>query len=663
MLTVMTVLFIQAVNAEEGKTRISEQSTFTLGEVVVATDSETPVDTDNHVDEQKLRQFNRDTLADALDLLPGVTLSRTGSRNEQTVYVRGFDIKHVPIFIDGIPVYVMYDGYPDLGRFSTFDLSRVILSKGFASVLYGPNTMGGAINMVSKRPENALEMNAGVGAASGDTCNAYINLGSNQGNWYIQGGGAYVDQDYFPLSYNFNPASAEGGDRRENSYHTDWKANLKIGYVPGGRNDDEYAFSYIRQEGEKGSPPYAGADASQKVRYWQWPQWDKESYYFTSRTGIGETGYVKMRLYYDTYNNSLFSYDDDTYSTISRPYAFRSWYDDHTSGGSMEAGARFFEDHDLKLAFHYKKDTHKERDEGQPWRTFEDDIYSLGVEDTMDMTSSLRVVAGASYDTIQSGRAEEYDFKTDVVSVFPDADASGANAQAGLFYSISDNGVLHTTVARKTRLPDMKSRYSYRFGTALPNPGLDPETAVNYEIGYKDTLVERIQIKAAIFCNDIRDYIQFARVPDPNDPDTLLNQNQNVGKVLIYGAEAEAGVKITETIETGLNYTYTEWDNRSNSDKVTNIPNHKFFAYLAYQPFDRLNLQTNIDYVSRRYGSTDGVRVAERYVVADAKALYQLTKSISAEAGLNNIGDTDYEIEEGYPEAGITYFANLMYRY
>lgn len=43
----------------------------------------------------------------------------------------------VPVFIDGVPVYVPYDGYVDMGRFTTVDLAQVSVSKGFASILYG----------------------------------------------------------------------------------------------------------------------------------------------------------------------------------------------------------------------------------------------------------------------------------------------------------------------------------------------------------------------------------------------------------------------------------------------------------------------------------------------------------------------------------------------
>lgn len=77
----------------------------------------------------------------ALNLLPGVTLTTSGPRNESMVSIRGFDLRQVPVYMDGIPVYVQYDGYVHLARFTTFDLSAVDISKGFSSVLYGPNSL------------------------------------------------------------------------------------------------------------------------------------------------------------------------------------------------------------------------------------------------------------------------------------------------------------------------------------------------------------------------------------------------------------------------------------------------------------------------------------------------------------------------------------------
>ena len=65
--------------------------------------------------------------------------------------VRGFNQRYVPVFFDGIPIYVPYDGYIDTGKLPTANLSEITLTKGNSSVLYGPNAMGGVVNILSKK--------------------------------------------------------------------------------------------------------------------------------------------------------------------------------------------------------------------------------------------------------------------------------------------------------------------------------------------------------------------------------------------------------------------------------------------------------------------------------------------------------------------------------
>ena len=125
-------------------------------------------------------------------------MDKKGPRAEQNFYVRGFDSRRVPLFIDGIPVYVPYDGNADYGRFSTFDLSRIDISKGSSSVLYGPNTMGGAINLITKKPSKELEGNLGYGFETGRSGKTYgnnvdLNVGSKQELFYVQAGGSFME--------------------------------------------------------------------------------------------------------------------------------------------------------------------------------------------------------------------------------------------------------------------------------------------------------------------------------------------------------------------------------------------------------------------------------------------------------------------------------------
>jgi outer membrane receptor protein involved in Fe transport len=112
---------------------------------------------------EEFRRHERWNATDAVNLLPGVMIENIGNRNERVVFIRGFDSRQVPLFVDGIPVYVPYNGSIDLGRFTTFDLAEIQVTKAFTSVLLGPNTLGGSINLVSRRPTSSLRGGRGCG--------------------------------------------------------------------------------------------------------------------------------------------------------------------------------------------------------------------------------------------------------------------------------------------------------------------------------------------------------------------------------------------------------------------------------------------------------------------------------------------------------------------
>ncbi|OPY68188.1 MAG: Colicin I receptor precursor [Syntrophorhabdus sp. PtaU1.Bin002] len=640
----------------------NEVGIFTLGEIeVTAKDEEAKNITTDKLGDEEMRQFNRDTVASALNLLPGVTLSQGGARNEQMIYVRGLDVRHVPIFLDGVPIYVPYDGYPDLGRFTTFDLSEIVMSKGFTSVLYGPNTMGGAINLVSRRPEKALEGNAGVGWFTGNGYQGYANLGTNQKRWYAQGGISYLNSDYSVLSDDFKPTRArtEDGGKRENSYYRDRKYNLKFGLTPA--EGHEYAVSYFNQHGVKGVPPYTGTDSTQSARYWQWPYWDKEGLYFNSRTPIGDKSYAKTRLYYDKYQNSLATYTDGTYSRIS-PSSSLSNYDDYTYGGSIELGTSVIPRNLLKLAGHYKADVHREQDTpANPYERTEEKIFSIGLEDTITITKRLYAILGISYDRQWVVEAENY-YRNTMYNL-PEGNTDAWNPQGALFYSLTDTAKINFSVSEKTRFPTMKDKYSYRWNSAIPNPDLKPERARNYELGYQDVLFKRVALKTALFYRDIKDFILQATVPDPNNPGRTTSQNQNVGHVEQYGFEVDLTASLMTTLDAGINYTYLDNNNRSSSDKLTDVPEHKLFVYAKYTPIKALSLLADLETDSKRYSSTNGVRIAKGFTVVNAKAMYEIIKGLQIEAGVRNVLDKNYTLYEGFPMSGRTFFSNLTYRF
>jgi iron complex outermembrane receptor protein len=281
-----------------------------------------------------LRWLDAKTVNEAAEVAPGVSLHRVGPRNEGMLYIRGFDLRQVPLFIDGIPVYVPYDGYVDLDRFVTDDLSEVRITKGLTSVLIGPNALGGAINLVTKRPTKPFDGLFNVTFGSGNEREFDTTVGVMRSGWYVQGTGSWLQSDNFPLSGDFVANALEDGGARNNSSRRDAKGSIKFAITPSGRG--EYAVTYIIQRGQKDVPPYAGTDSAVRPRFWRWPDWDKDSVYFVSNTLLKGSQYVKGRAYYDRFYNELDAFDDASYTTITRPSSFRSIYDDYSAGGSLE---------------------------------------------------------------------------------------------------------------------------------------------------------------------------------------------------------------------------------------------------------------------------------------------------------------------------------------
>jgi len=645
---------------------LADDDIFDLGVIEVNAKVEQPSDKETLTYEDIARN-NRNDVASALDLLPGVSVQNLGARNERLIYLRGFNSRQVPLFMDGIPVYVPYDGNVDLNRFTTFDISQIDVSKGNASVLYGPNTLGGSVNLVSRRPSRKLEANltTGMGMDSRFDANYYqtaLNFGSNQGLWYIQGGASYLDRQFWRLSDDFKPAASEDGGIRENSGNTDYKGNIKLGLAP--NDTDEYALTYSHQSGRKDTPPYAGTDKTASPRFWRWPYWNKESVYFLSRTQFGDAHTVKLRAYHDTFENSLQSYDDARYNSMRRPYAFDSRYDDYTFGGGIEYGNTWFDQHELKLAFSYKQDVHREvGNKGQPQQRFADELFSYAIEDSYTPIEDLRFVVGASYDQQKQIQAQNL-IDNQLVS-FPLSGTKDAyNVQGSAFYQIADDLQLHASLARKTRFPTIKDRFSYRLGTALPNPALQPEDALNYELGLDGKALGWLDYGGNLFFSQIDNTIESVTLPNDSCSHPPCSQLQNIGQQENLGVELFATAQINDQWRAHANYTWLDRNNISNPGIYpTDTPRHKIFTYLEYQPMQYLRLLASAEYNGKRYSNTTGTRIAEDFVVGNLKATFIATEQLSAEFGVNNVADQNYAYEEGFPEPGRNYFANLNLSY
>lgn len=665
----------------------SADGVFKLGKVDVNATADSLSGVTTVIDAQEIEAKERKTIAEAINLLPGATIQNFGARNEQMIMIRGFDVKHAPLFIDGIPVAVPYDGYVDFSRFNTFDLAEIEVTKGLASPLLGANTFAGAINLVTKKPSKTFEGEAGAGIFSGDGRTGYIHLGTNQDSYYIQGSFSKTTRDTYPLSDDFvvkNATNEDGGDRN-NAYASDRKINLKAGWTPNAT--DEYAINFIDQHSDKGVPPDEALNLS-KRGFWQWRYWDKRSLYFLSKTDFGNW-YVKTRLFNDTFKNSLAIYTNNTYSTYSYSgIGNPSWYDEYTRGGSVEAGIRLSSANTLKGAVHYKIDDHQEGG-ANTTAVYEmkDTVASIGIEDTHRFSDALRLVVGASYDKEKIDFADNTNYgQTDsytdsdgnavdgysTTKEFAQGDTSSFNPMIKLEGDIDKTFSWYGGISKKSRIPSLKDRYSFKFKTYVPNPDLNIEKTINYEVGATKSF-GTASLSGAVFYADVKDYIQSSYIPLWYGT-TQQQQLQNIGEVTSKGFEFSATYAPTEMLTLEGSYTYIDMTNEvDESQKITDVPQDKFLLSVTLNPVENISWLNTYEYDSERYASTGTTGTAPNIKntygttgcvsVWNTKLAYQATNSLTFEAGINNVFDRNYYYSYGYPEAGRVYYGNVRYKF
>ncbi|MBO9499469.1 MAG: TonB-dependent receptor [Novosphingobium sp.] len=677
-----------AAHAEDASTDTADKA-FTLGQILVTSDRAPESDVtigSGTLDQKAMEAFQANTLDDAVNMIPGVIAGNSGgSRNERLIFVRGFDRFQVPLSIDGIRVYLPADNRLDFGRFLTPDIAEVQVAKGYASVLDGPGGMGGEINLVTRKPTQALEAEV-RGTLELDRSLDYAAytvfglLGTKHDQWYAQASFARSSRDHWKLPASFTPTVNENGGDRDFSDSSDWRVNVKAGFTPNAT--DEYSISYTRQEGAKEAPIHLTSTVNSVRRYWTWPEWNIESMYFLSSTAISDAITLKTKLYKSNYYNMLRSFDSAAENTQTTPRSFDSPYSDTALGGSGEFDFKLADADHLSLAAYYRRDEHNESQTSAPdlagasaepnQRSLEK-TYSVAAENRYDITGALRFTVGVSYDWRDLIEAQEYNSTTHTLFSFPLKDAHGWNAQGRLDWTGADGTSAYASVSSRIRFPTLFERFSSQFGTADPNPGLEPERATNFEIGGVKQFGP-LRASGAVFYSALNNALVTVRTTGG------LNRRENIGSADYYGAEISLEGQITPSLSAGVNYSYIhrsfDVGTPPSGDfirdfQLTDVPAHKGMAWVRWEPVKRLTIMPSLEFTSDRptiqaatvnndapvYYDLSG------YVDVALRADYAINDRIKLGVGAKNLFDKYYLLTDGFPEPGRSFYATIQAKY
>lgn len=689
-------------------TPASAANIFGLGQieqVTITASPFAPVIGESTVEAEDIYKFNATTLDRAIDLVAGANASTTGGpRNERLFFIRGFDRFQAPLFIDGIRVYLPVDNRVDVGFFNTANLSQIQVQKGYVSVLSGPGALGGAINLVTRKPTKAFEYEArsGVALAGSGSYNGYnasLLAGGATQRYYWQASGTMTRTDKWELSEDYKPSASENGGPRNHSESGNWGANFKFGVTPNAT--DEYSLSYSGTWGEKNAA-FSTIEALAGQKDWRWPYWDLQNIYFLSHTSLGGSAYVETKAFYTEFKNLLVSFDNANFNTQRLARSFDSYYDDNAWGGSIEAGTGILGERDLiKGAFFFRRDIHREwqtvfspRTFTEPVQPSVEDTFSIAGENRFHVTNQIDFVAGASYDWRKLHKAIEFIDPTATVPgsvvVFPLSDGDALNGQGALIYNYSGSGHVYANISSRARFPTLMDRFSTRFGSSLSNPDLKEERMTNFEIGGGDTFAG-VRPEGAAYYREVSNFLEsvpiiFCDTTSVVTPkncvgiggaagvNTAVNQTQNVGNGHFLGFELSADTRVFDNLQLGIRYSYIDrtLDAQDPANPalpanfhLTGVPQNQIFAYATWDILPGLSFTPSIQAATRRWSNTQTTNLyiqTGSYFMVNFTAQYALTETIDIEAGGRNLFDENYQFTNGFPQEGRSFFVNVRMR-
>jgi outer membrane cobalamin receptor len=601
----------QEEKKKEEKTPVITEEILVVGEAP----KDRPVSSITVLDETQIEQIKPLDLSEAIRYAPGVTVT-FGDKSVYTLKLRGVDSRRIALLVDGIPVYEPYYSTFDLKTVSVDGIDSLKLTKGPSSVLYGPNTLGGIVNVVTQRPTGkpTLSLHASYGELN--TRNLGLRSGFQLNQWAFSGSLQYQDSDGYYIP------NKEAGERLER-INTDYKrANLngKIYFNPS--NNTEIILNAGIHLSDYGMPPDIVAS---RPRYWRFKKWNRYSFNAGGYTALSEKSIIRYRAFYVQHDNVLDMFADSKLTQMR----FESTFDNSTYGLFGLADISTSRSNKLKFSLSFQRDIARAQDDaGAPWNEYDQGTFSLGLEDHFTFADNWVLVAGLSLDYLNKYTGEN---------------TSRFNPLVGIKYTPLPQLDLHFSFSQKSRFPSMRSMYSDSSG----NPDLLSETGTIWELGF--TYNEHFLLSGAAFLTRFKDLIDSVRLPEYDFERIYFN----IGRARIDGFELQLQKAFQKGALT-LNYTFLDHWNESDDQPLTVISKHNLnFDFQVFPvPDFRITLLGLLASSSSWLNiDTNELQEIPSYFNLDVVAAYQWNR-VELFLKVTNLFDKFIYTELGFPWRG-----------
>lgn len=531
----------------------------------------------------------------------GVTGYGVSSGAAGAISLRGFGAGsgRVAILIDGHPQFESIYGHPVADEYLAAGAARVEVSRGAASVLYGSNAMGGAINIITRqsvRDGNELNvklMGGSFGTLRGNVTDLY------QRGRFSMTASVSVDRT---AGHRANSAFNSIGGMINAGYQISdvWKAKARV----------SLSDAYSQNPGPVSAPMLDGT--ANTIR---------------GMAGLalenrGERLSGAVDLFYNWGNHII--NDGHTADKPAQEYLFHGT--DFTAGLTAYETLSTWEGNALTAGLdllYYGGNAYR-----NPVKEIYADHKCLNEQAVylLDKQTFGPVTLSAG---LRLDRHSAYGLEW-----IP---------QFGATWTPATGTTVKLSASKGFRMPNMRELYMY----AVANEALLPEKAWSYDFTVGQHFLDgRLNVEASAF------YTKGSNIIEVNVVDGV-RQNRNVGAFANAGAEFAADWKVTEDLSFNGNYSFLHME------KIyTGAPVHKAWLGGSWTP-GRFGLTLGAMGISGLYLTTGENARTAQYVDLKARLSYRVTKGLELFVRGANLLNRSYETMDGFPEPGITVLGGL----
>ena len=531
----------------------------------------------------------------------GVTGYGASNGAAGAISLRGFGAGagRVIILIDGHPQFESIYGHPVADEYMAANAQRVEVSRGAASILYGSNAMGGAINIITRQPVsdgNSLDLK--VMGGSYNTYRASFSDNYRKGR--------------FSASFNLGHDRTDG--HRESSAYHSTSGMAKLGYQ----------LSRAWKAGANISLMQAYSENPGTVAQ---PMFDGWSNILRGMAGLslenkydGTSGSID--LYYHWGDHEI----NDGYTQGGKPREYLFNGTDYTAGLSAFQVVDLFEGNSLTL--------------GTDLLYYGGNAFRDPVKEIYADHKKLNEEAVYVFDQQTLGK-----FMINAGLRLDRHSAYGLEwiPQAGISYMPTSSTTIKLSASKGFRMPNMRELYMY----AVANEDLLPEEAWSYDFTLGQHFLDgALNAEVSLF------YTQGSNIIEVNVVDGI-RQNRNVGSFTNKGIEFSADCRLSSSFTLNANYSFLKME-----PIYTGAPVHKVYAGATWTP-GRFSANIGAMGISGLYLSTGDSAVTSSYVDLKARVGYSFTDWLQVFVRGTNLLNQTYETMLGFPDPGITVLGGL----